>query len=146
MCHVSRVTCRMSHVIFYFLFYFFDHPPPKKNIRRMIRIGREIQCLPYAGFFHGSSLSPASPRNPMCRVFPTVTSCNLPNVGAGGGEQVRRHHLHSCHHNRHSCHCPKVASLTNNVTITNAIKTILLFRSTTVCVSSHRTSLTRRSS
>ena len=24
----------------------------------------------------------------MCRVFPTVTSCNLPNVGAGGGEQV----------------------------------------------------------
>jgi len=27
-------------------------------------------------------------KNPMCRVFPTVTSCNLPNVGAGGGEQV----------------------------------------------------------
>ena len=37
----------------------------------------------------------------MCRVFPTVTSCNLPNVGAGGGEQVKSHvnvsngqHLH----------------------------------------------------
>ena len=27
----------------------------------------------------------------MCRVFPTVTSCNLPNVGAGGGEQVDGH-------------------------------------------------------
>jgi len=27
-------------------------------------------------------------KNPMCRVFPTVTSCNLPNVGAGGGEQM----------------------------------------------------------
>jgi len=27
-------------------------------------------------------------KNPMCRVFPTVTSCNLPNVGAGGGEQI----------------------------------------------------------
>ena len=28
------------------------------------------------------------PRNPMCSVFPTVTSCNIPNVGAAGGEQV----------------------------------------------------------
>ena len=27
-------------------------------------------------------------RNPMCSVFPTVTSCNIPNVGAGGGEQM----------------------------------------------------------
>jgi len=27
-------------------------------------------------------------RNPMCSVFPTVTSCNIPNVGAAGGEQV----------------------------------------------------------
>ena len=25
--------------------------PPKKNIGPMIRIGREIHCLPYAGFF-----------------------------------------------------------------------------------------------
>ena len=24
----------------------------QKNIGPMIRIGREIQCLPYAGFFH----------------------------------------------------------------------------------------------
>ena len=24
----------------------------------------------------------------MCSVFPTVTSCNIPNVGAGGGEQM----------------------------------------------------------
>ena len=24
----------------------------------------------------------------MCSVFPTVTSCNIPNVGAAGGEQV----------------------------------------------------------
>ena len=30
---------------------FFYHPPLKKNIGPMIRIGREIQCLPYAGFF-----------------------------------------------------------------------------------------------
>ena len=27
-------------------------------------------------------------RNPMCSVFPTVTSCNIPNVGAAGGEQM----------------------------------------------------------
>eukprot|EP00092_Neocalanus_flemingeri_P088589 GFUD01111947.1.p1 GENE.GFUD01111947.1~~GFUD01111947.1.p1 ORF type:complete len:294 (+),score=80.07 GFUD01111947.1:73-882(+) len=27
-------------------------------------------------------------RNPMCSVFPTVTSCNIPNVGAAGGAQV----------------------------------------------------------
>jgi len=26
-------------------------------------------------------------RNPTCAVFPTVTSCNIPNVGAAGGEQ-----------------------------------------------------------
>jgi len=27
-------------------------------------------------------------RNPMCSVFPTVTSCSIPNVGAAGGEQI----------------------------------------------------------
>jgi len=27
-------------------------------------------------------------RNPMCAVFPTVTSCDIPNVGAAGGEQI----------------------------------------------------------
>ena len=27
-------------------------------------------------------------RNPMCSVFPSVTSCSIPNVGAAGGEQV----------------------------------------------------------
>ena len=27
-------------------------------------------------------------RNPVCSVFPTVTSCDIPNVGAGGGTQV----------------------------------------------------------
>ena len=57
-CHVSRVTCHVSHVtchvshFFYFYFYLFFLPsPPQKNIGPMIRIGREIQCLPYAGFF-----------------------------------------------------------------------------------------------
>ena len=37
----------------------------------------------------------------MCRVFPTVTSCNLPNVGAGGGEQVclwTKNLFAFCHH------------------------------------------------
>ena len=29
-------------------------------------------------------------RNPMCSVFPTVTSCSIPNVGAAGGDQVRQ--------------------------------------------------------
>ena len=28
-------------------------------------------------------------RNPMCTVFPTVTSCTIPNVGASGVAQVR---------------------------------------------------------
>ena len=46
-CHVSHVTC---HIFFYFIFYFFFTIPPQKNIGPMIRIGREIQCLPYAGF------------------------------------------------------------------------------------------------
>ena len=27
-------------------------------------------------------------KNPMCTVFPTVTSCNIPNVGAAGVAQV----------------------------------------------------------
>ena len=27
-------------------------------------------------------------RNPMCSVFPTVTSCDIPNIGAAGGGQV----------------------------------------------------------
>ena len=27
-------------------------------------------------------------RNPMCSVFPTEVSCDLPNVGAAGKEQV----------------------------------------------------------
>jgi len=27
-------------------------------------------------------------RNPVCSTFPTVTSCNIPNVGAGGGDQT----------------------------------------------------------
>jgi len=27
-------------------------------------------------------------RNPVCSVFPTVTSCDIPNVGAGGGTQM----------------------------------------------------------
>ena len=26
-------------------------------------------------------------RNPSCAVFPTITSCNIPNVGAAGGRQ-----------------------------------------------------------
>ena len=30
-------------------------PPLKKNIGPLIRIGREIQCLPYAGFFSSTS-------------------------------------------------------------------------------------------
>ena len=55
MCHVSRVTCHMSFFFkflnFFFIYFFFTMPPPKKNIGSMIRIGREIQCLPYAGFF-----------------------------------------------------------------------------------------------
>ena len=33
------------------IFFFFLPLPPQKNIGPMIRIGREIQCLPYAGFF-----------------------------------------------------------------------------------------------
>ena len=28
-------------------------------------------------------------RNPMCHAFPTEISCDLPNVGAGGGNQVQ---------------------------------------------------------
>ena len=54
-CHVSRVTCHVSHVkchvshVFY-LFIYFPPSPPKKYIGPMIRIGREIQCLPYAVF------------------------------------------------------------------------------------------------
>ena len=51
---MSRVTCHMSHVtchIFFLFFSFFFLPsPPKINIGPMICIGREIQCLPYAGF------------------------------------------------------------------------------------------------
>ena len=54
MCHVSRVTCHMSHVtcifLIFLIFIFFYHST-KKYIGPMIRIGREIQCLPYAGFF-----------------------------------------------------------------------------------------------
>ena len=49
-CHVSRVTCHMSHVFFSSFFLFF-YPPFPPNIGPMSRIGREIQCLPYAGFF-----------------------------------------------------------------------------------------------
>ena len=49
MWHVSLVTCHMSHVMCHIFFFFTI--PPKKNIGPMIRIGREIQCLPYAGFF-----------------------------------------------------------------------------------------------
>ena len=42
----------MSRVTYFFIFFFFlPFPPPKKNIGAMIRIGREIQCLPYAVFF-----------------------------------------------------------------------------------------------
>ena len=41
---MSHVTCHVSHVTCHI-------PPPKKNFSPMIRIGREIQCLPYAGFF-----------------------------------------------------------------------------------------------
>ena len=44
MCHLSRVTC-------HFFSFFFLPSTPQKNIGPMIRIGREIQCLPYAGFF-----------------------------------------------------------------------------------------------
>ena len=32
------------------------------------------------------SLSPI--RNPLCAVFPTEVSCNIPNVGAAGNEQA----------------------------------------------------------
>ena len=50
-CHVSRVTCHVSHVIFFIFKKKKFTIPPKKIISPMIRIGREIQCLPYAGFF-----------------------------------------------------------------------------------------------
>ena len=40
----------MSRVTYFFIF--FTIPPPKKNIGPMIRIGREIHFLPYAGFLH----------------------------------------------------------------------------------------------
>ena len=33
-----------------------------------------------------TALSP--PRNPLCAVFPTEVSCNIPNVGAAGNEQA----------------------------------------------------------
>ena len=64
-CHVSHVTCHVSHV--FFLIYFFYHPPPKKIIGPMIRIGREIQCLPYAEFLssffvHNKNFSPHASR------------------------------------------------------------------------------------
>ena len=57
MCHMSHVTCQMSRVtchvshVFFFKFFFFLPSTPQKNIGPMIRIGREIQCLPCAGFF-----------------------------------------------------------------------------------------------
>ena len=54
MCHVSHVTCHLSHVtchVSYVILYLFFYIPPSKNNRGpMIRIGRESQCLPYAGF------------------------------------------------------------------------------------------------
>ena len=37
--------------------FFFYRLPPKKNIGPMIRIGREIQCLLYAGFFKSKAMS-----------------------------------------------------------------------------------------
>ena len=51
-CHVSHVTCQMSHVTSHNFFkQKFLHPPKKLYIGPMIRIGREIQSLPYAGIF-----------------------------------------------------------------------------------------------
>ena len=49
-----HVTCDTWHTTrffsLFFLLLFLPSPPPKKNVGPMIRIGREIQCLPYAGF------------------------------------------------------------------------------------------------
>ena len=62
-CHVSHVTCQMAD-FFLFIDFFLTKQKKKKEKRKekkeekkkkkkagpMIRIGREIQCLPYAGF------------------------------------------------------------------------------------------------
>jgi len=47
------------------------------------------EVIHYYSFSYRDRMNPLMAiRNPMCSVFPTVTSCNIPNVGAGGGEQM----------------------------------------------------------
>ena len=86
-CHVSRVTCHMSHVTYhmsrvscnlfkFFYLFIFTISAPNKIIRPMIRIGREIQCLPYAGFLYTALhcvytylISPVSPTQTSALLF-----------------------------------------------------------------------------
>ena len=46
-------------------------------------------------------------RNPMCTVFPTMTSCSIPNVGASGVAQVLTIYFNICG-------CPFVNSCVRN--------------------------------
>jgi len=48
-----------------------------------------LEVVNYYSWSHRDRMNPTlGIRNPMCSVFPTVTSCNIPNVGAAGGEQM----------------------------------------------------------
>ena len=68
--HVSRVTCHI------FLFCLFNN----KNIGASIRIGREIQCLPYAGFFLEQSGGASRWRVYYQRVLPRLVFICTPGL------------------------------------------------------------------
>ena len=60
-----------------------------KRLRPMTVLRYGIEVVQYYSTPYRDRQNPEMAiRNPMCAVFPTVTSCDIPNVGAAGGEQI----------------------------------------------------------